>query len=438
MKEQKHTDQVSLDKIETPDKYCVIGLGYVGLPLLLSIGKHRLAIGYDTDAKRINELKSGVDRNGTFSSSDLQVENVLFTSDEADIQSVTVYIVAVPTPITKYNTPNLHALRLAATTIGRHLAQGDLVIFESTVYPGCTEEYCIPILDSTSKLKAGIDFKVGYSPERINPGDKVNTLANTQKIISGLNAESLDAVRKVFELVVKSKLHEAPSIKVAEAAKLVENVQRDLNIALMNELSLIFDKLDIDTHDVIEAAGTKWNFQKYYPGLVGGHCISVDPYYLTYKAKEVGYYPEVILSGRNVNDNLSQNVAKKVVQIIGSQDIKLSESRILVMGVTFKENVSDIRNSKVIDLITDLTSFHIDVDIVDPYASSEELYAKANLTLQKEIRGKYNCIIVAVQHTQYKSLDEAYFLSIAKANAALIDIKGIYRKQINSMSYWTL
>ncbi len=313
----------NIKALKSKDKsLCVVGLGYVGLPLVIEFARHLRVQGFDISSDKIESLKQATDPNGEMASDDLRSDNIEFTSVPEDIADSTVYLVGVPTPITKHNTPDLNPLKRASETLGQFLKKGDLVVYESTVYPGCTEEISMPILESRSGLKAGIDFYVGYSPERINPGDKVHTLTNTVKIVSGQSPEVLEMVAELYEMIISAGVYRANSIKVAEAAKIIENVQRDLNIALMNELSLIFDRLDIDTRSVIDAAASKWNFMKFYPGLVGGHCISVDPYYLTYKAQEVGYYPQVILSGRNVNDNLSKNVAKKVVQILGSQDTK--------------------------------------------------------------------------------------------------------------------
>jgi UDP-N-acetyl-D-galactosamine dehydrogenase len=311
-------------------------------------------------------------------------------------------------------------------------------VFESTVYPGCTEEDCLPVIEKISGLKCGTDFKIGYSPERINPGDKEHTLQNVVKVVSGCDAESLEEIAKTYELVVKAGVHRASSIKVAEAAKIIENTQRDLNIALMNELSIIFDKLGINTYEVLEAAGTKWNFLKFFPGLVGGHCIGVDPYYLTYKSEQLGYKSRVILSGRIINDEMASYVAKKTIQTIIKAGVDISKSKILVMGTTFKENVSDIRNSKVADLIKELKAYSVQVDVVDPHADTEELDHEYGYGLTKDTATDYNAVIVAVNHKEYSSLTEEYFTSITAKNALIVDLKGIYRSKLGDMKYWSL
>ena len=426
--------------ISKQDSICIIGLGYVGLPLLMAFRHHVNVIGFDNDEARIEQLLDGKDRNGDYLSDDFKDGSFTLSSEESDIADCTVYVVAVPTPITKYKTPDLSALKSASESVGRNLSQGDVVIFESTVYPGCTEEICIPILEKVSGLKNGIGFFTGYSPERINPGDVKHTIKNTIKIVSGTDEKTLEFVASLYELIIEAGVHRAETIKVAEAAKIVENVQRDVNIALVNELSLIFDRLDIDTFDVIKAAATKWNFQTYYPGLVGGHCISVDPYYLTYKAEEVGYYPEVILSGRKVNDSITKNVAKKVLQMIGSQAVRLSQSRVLIMGVTFKENVPDTRNSKVLDLIHYLKSYHIDVEVLDPYADKTELPENYDINLVDEPTGKYHCLVVAVKHKEFAEMSIDDLLALSLEDGGIIDIKGIFRSQSDQLkrNYWTL
>jgi UDP-N-acetyl-D-galactosamine dehydrogenase len=334
----------------------------------------------------------------------------------------------------------------ASKSVGMALKKGDYVVYESTVYPGCTEEDCVPILEEQSGLKFMVDFKVGYSPERINPGDKVHTLTNTVKIVSGCDIESLETVAAVYESIITSGVHRAPSIKVAEAAKIIENTQRDVSIALMNELSIIFSRIGINTFDVLEAAGTKWNFQKFFPGLVGGHCIGVDPYYLVHKAKELKYHPQIINAGRYINDTMGGYIGKKVVKQIIAEGKSVLGARVLVMGLTFKENVSDIRNSKVVDIIRELEDYGCKVDVVDPYASPEEVKHEYSIELidnegiirNVNSKGKYDAIIVAVSHKQYLDLDEKYFLSIAENNAVVVDIKGIFRNRINKMKYWSL
>lgn len=424
--------------ISNKKSICIIGLGYVGLPLLISFSRHVHVIGYDVDTDRIKELKQAIDRNATYTRDDLTDVNCTFTANESEIKDAVIYIVAVPTPITKHNTPDLRPLKSASTIVGRQIDKGNLVIIESTVFPGCTEDICIPIIENNSQLKASSDFHVGYSPERINPGDTDRRIDNTIKIVSGIDTTSLEITAAVYEKIISAGVHRAPSIKVAESAKLVENVQRDVNIALMNEFSLIFDRLNINTLDVLDAAETKWNFQKYYPGLVGGHCISVDPYYLTYKAEEVGYYPEVILSGRKVNDSISKNVVHKVLQMVGSQNVELSKSRVLVMGMTFKENIRDTRNSKVYDLIRDLQSYHIEVDVLDPNVSLDELNPSEQINLIEEANTKYHCIIIAVKHDEFVKLTPSDIQSLTYEGSGIIDIKGVFRGMDLRRDYWTL
>ncbi len=416
----------------------VIGLGYVGLPIALELAKHSAVIGFDINVPKIDQLKEGIDPNGESEPKAFEGIDIQFTHNGNDIADAKFYIVAVPTPVTRFNVPDLKPLQSASALLGKFLKPGDIVVYESTVYPGCTEEDCVPILEKESKLKMGKDFKVGYSPERINPGDKVHTLTNTIKIVSGCDQEALDIIAGVYNFIMNDKLHLAPSIKVAEAAKIVENTQRDLNIALMNELSMIFDRMGISTMDVLEAAETKWNFLKFYPGLVGGHCIGVDPYYLTHKSIELGYSPEIILSGRKVNDNLSRHVAKKTIQFVSQQGKNILNAKVLVMGITFKENVSDIRNSKVVEVVKELESYGVKVDVTDPCADEAELFNEYGVKLIPEISNDYNCVIVAVKHEQYAQLKEDYFLSITNPGAAFIDIKSQYRGQINELIYWCL
>ncbi|MBK5270291.1 MAG: nucleotide sugar dehydrogenase, partial [Bacteroidia bacterium] len=348
------------------------------------------------------------------------------------------FIVAVPTPVDEHNVPNLVPVKKASETIGKVIKKGDYVVFESTVYPGCTEEDCLPLIEKFSGLKNIVDFKLGYSPERINPGDKTHTLAKIIKVVSGCDAESLEEIAAVYGLVVEAGIHKASSIKVAEAAKIIENTQRDLNIALMNELSIIFDMMGINTFEVLEAAGTKWNFLKFHPGLVGGHCIGVDPYYLTYKASELGYDAEVILAGRNINDGMAKYIAEKVVLHIIKNSGDVRASKVLIKGVTFKENVSDIRNSKVAEIVKALQSFYINVDVIDPIADSDELKHEYGFGLTGKISTDYDAVIIAVPHNDYLELDENYFAGITKPNALIADIKGIYRNRITNRNYWSL
>jgi len=364
--------------------------------------------------------------------------DIEFTTNPKDLVTASFHIVAVPTPIDSHNMPDLSPLIAATQPVGKILKKGDYVVFESTVYPGATEEDCIPVLEEMSRLKFRKDFKVGYSPERINPGDKVNTLTTVVKIISGCDEVSLDNIAKIYELVVKAGVHRAPNIKVAEAAKVIENTQRDVNIALMNELSIIFNRMGINTFDVLEAAGTKWNFLKFYPGLVGGHCIGVDPYYLAYKAREYRYHPQIINSGRFVNDSMGFYIAKQLVKKMISKGKKILNTKVLVMGVTFKEDVSDLRNSKVADLISELESYGVLVEVTDPFAVPAEVKQEYGITLTEDIADDYNAVIVAVSHKPYKDFDEAYFKSIATNNAIVVDVKGLYRDKIKELTYWSL
>ena len=363
--------------------------------------------------------------------------DISFTNSLEELRQAKFFIVAVPTPVDEHNVPDLTPVKKASETIGKVIKKGDYVVFESTVYPGCTEEDCLPIIEKFSGLKNITDFKLGYSPERINPGDKKHTLSSIIKVVSGCDAESADEIAKVYELVVAAGVHRASSIKVAEAAKIIENTQRDLNIALMNELSIIFDKMGINTFEVLEAAGTKWNFLKFTPGLVGGHCIGVDPYYLTYKASELGYNSRVILAGRYINDNMSNYVARKIVRHIISTVSDVKSARVLVMGATFKENVSDIRNSKVADVVKELQSFFLNVDVVDPHASSEELQHEYGFGLTNSVGKDYDAVIITVCHEPYAGLEDDYFSSITKPTALIADLKGVFRNKIKSRSYWS-
>nr|WP_262908675.1 nucleotide sugar dehydrogenase [Hymenobacter translucens] len=418
----------------------VIGLGYVGLPIALEFARKLSVIGFDINASRVALMQQNIDPSGELEAKDFEGCDIQFTDSLEVLREATFFIVAVPTPIDEHAMPDLKPLLGASGSVGKVLKKGDYVVFESTVYPGCTEEDCIPVMEKLSGLKFPEDFKVGYSPERINPGDKEHTLTSIVKVVSGCDEESLDIIARLYELVVKAGVHRASSIKVAEAAKIIENTQRDVNIALMNELSMIFDRMSINTYEVLEAAGTKWNFLKFSPGLVGGHCIGVDPYYLTYKAKELGYDAKVILSGRTTNDNMGAYIARKAVQMMIKQGKDVAKSRVLVMGATFKENVEDIRNSKVADVIQELRNFSVNVDIVDPHADSDELHHEYGFRLipAAEIRKDYDAVIVAVSHKPYTEMDESYFKSITSPNAVLVDIKGLFRGKINDLQYWSL
>jgi UDP-N-acetyl-D-glucosamine/UDP-N-acetyl-D-galactosamine dehydrogenase len=419
-------------------KLAVIGLGYVGLPIALEFAKNIKVIGFDINADRVKMMQNKIDPSKELESSAFDGCDIEFTNDLDVLREATFFIVAVPTPVDEHNVPDLTPVLRASETIGKVIKKGDYVVYESTVYPGCTEEDCVPVIKKISGLDMVTDYKIGYSPERINPGDKEHTITSIIKVVSGCDDESLDVIAKVYELVVKAGVHRASSIKVAEAAKIIENTQRDLNIALMNELSIIFDKMNINTFEVLEAAGTKWNFLKFQPGLVGGHCIGVDPYYLTYKSKELGYDSQVILAGRNINDGMAGYVAKKVLQHIIQNNGNIKEARVLVMGATFKENVSDIRNSKVADVVKELKSFSLNVDIIDPHASSEELQHEYGFGLTENITSNYDAIIVAVPHGSYAKLDDAYFASITKNEAMIFDLKGTYRNGIKSRAYKSL
>jgi UDP-N-acetyl-D-glucosamine/UDP-N-acetyl-D-galactosamine dehydrogenase len=419
-------------------KVALIGLGYVGLPIALEFARKMSVIGFDINNKRVQMMKNGIDPCKELTSEDFDNTDIDFTSDPKDLRKASFFIIAVPTPIDEYKQPDLFPLISASTTVGKALKRGDYVVYESTVFPGCTEEDCVPILERESGLKCGVDFKVGYSPERINPGDKVHTLTNTKKIVSGCDNESLEVIAQVYEQIIIAGVHRAPSIKVAEAGKIIENTQRDVNIALMNELSIIFNRIGINTYDVIEAAGTKWNFLKFYPGLVGGHCIGVDPYYLVHKAKQVGYHAHLIDAGRFINDSMGGYIAKQTVKRILAADKHLSQSRVLVLGFTFKENVSDVRNTKVADIVRELQSYRVNVDLVDPYADAQEVMHEYQIELKPQPEGTYDAIIVAVAHHQYRAMTEPDFLKFANETCLLVDVKGLYANQIEKLEYWSL
>ena len=419
-------------------KLAVIGLGYVGLPIALAFAKKIKVIGFDINAERVDMMRKGIDPSKELPAAAFENCDITFTNDLDVLCEANFFIVAVPTPVDEHNVPNLIPVQKASETIGKVLKKGDYVVFESTVYPGCTEEDCVPIIEKQSGLKMNTDYKIGYSPERINPGDKEHTIGSIIKVVSGCCAESLETIAQVYELVVTAGVHKASSIKVAEAAKIIENTQRDLNIALMNELSIIFDRMNINTYEVLEAAGTKWNFLKFQPGLVGGHCIGVDPYYLTHKSKELGYDSQVILAGRVINDGMAEYVAKKVLQYIIQHNGNVKQSKVLIMGATFKENVSDIRNSKVADVVKELKAFSLNVEVVDPCANSEELSAEYGFTLTNQPSKDYDAVIVTVLHNEYKNLTDEYFASITKPHALIADIKGAYRGKIKTRGYWSL
>lgn len=427
------------DLLSKKTSMSVIGLGYVGLPIALEFARKIRVVGFDIKEDRVEMMRNKIDPSEELPSESFEGCDVLFTSKPEDLRDCTFHIVAVPTPVDKHNLPDLSPLLAATRTVGRILKQGDYVVYESTVYPGATEEDCVPILEELSGLKFIQDFKVGFSPERINPGDKEHMLTNVIKIVSGCDDESLEVIAKTYEMVVQPGVHRAPSIKVAEAAKIIENAQRDINIAFMNELSIIFNRMGINIYDVIEAAGTKWNFLKFQPGLVGGHCIGVDPYYLTFKAEEYRYHARVINAGRYVNDSMGFYAAKQTVKKLIFAGKNVIKSRVLVMGATFKEDVSDIRNSRVADLISELKSYGVSVDIADPYANSRELMHEYGfgLTEPKDFV-KYDAVVVAVAHKPYRDLDEAWFRSVMNDKPILVDLKGLYRRKVKDMIYWSL
>ena len=419
-------------------KLAVIGLGYVGLPIALEFARKISVIGFDINAKRIAQMREGIDPSNELEKKDFEDCDIEFTDSLDVLREARFFIVAVPTPVDEHNVPDLTPVIKASETVGKVVKKGDYVVFESTVYPGCTEEDCLPVIEKLSGLKNPDDFKLGYSPERINPGDKDHTISSIVKVVSGADEVSLDNIAKTYELVVKAGVHRASCIKVAEAAKIIENTQRDLNIALMNELSIIFNMMNINTYEVLEAAGTKWNFLKFQPGLVGGHCIGVDPYYLTYKARELGYDAEVILAGRNINDNMAKYVAKSVIQHIIRYSSDVKSARVLIMGATFKENVSDIRNSKVADVVKALKSYYVNVDVEDPYADSDELMHEYGFGLVNETGKDYDAVIITVPHNEYKDLDDKYFASITRDYGMVADLKGIFRNKIVNRTYWSL
>jgi UDP-N-acetyl-D-galactosamine dehydrogenase len=419
-------------------KLAVIGLGYVGLPIALAFARQLRVIGFDINEQRVAQMRQGIDPSNELDPTAFDGCDIHFTTSLDELKEATFFIVAVPTPVDEHNVPDLTPVLKASETIGKVVKKGDCVVFESTVYPGCTEEDCLPVIERISGLKAGTDFTYGYSPERINPGDKVHTLENVVKVVSGNNAETLELVAGVYELVITAGVHRASSVKVAEAAKIIENTQRDLNIALMNELSIIFDRMGINTYEVLEAAGTKWNFLKFFPGLVGGHCIGVDPYYLTYKSAQLGYSSRVILAGRVINDEMAAWVAKKTVQAIIRNGSNVSQAKVLILGATFKENVTDIRNSKVADVVRELKGYSVQVDVVDPHADSEELRHEYGFGLVPEAGTSYDAVIVAVAHQEFAAYDDAYFAGLTKPGAIIADLKGAYRGAITSRNYWSL
>ena len=416
----------------------VVGLGYVGLPIALEFARHFKVVGFDINKARIDMMRRGEDPSRELEHGAFDGTDITFTDDIDELRKANFFVIAVPTDIDEHKVPDLNPLKKASASVGRALKKGDYVVFESTVYPGCTEEDCLPILEEISGLKMGRDFKLGYSPERINPGDKSRPLTKILKIVSGNDAESLEEIASTYGHIIEAGVYKASSIKVAEAAKVIENTQRDLNISLMNELAMIFDRMGIDTQEVIKAAGTKWNFLKFYPGLVGGHCIGVDPYYLLHKSVELGYEPQVILSGRRINDGMPAWIAKKLVQLLIQKEKSPGKAKVLVLGITFKEDVADIRNSKVAALVHELQDFSINVHVADPHASPNEVAHEYKLTLVDKISDDYDAVVVAVAHQEYKTYNSAFFKSITRENAILMDLKALYDGIDKDIHYWRL
>ncbi len=419
---------------------CVVGLGYVGLPIALEFAREIKVLGFDINAERVELMKKGIDPSNELEASAFDGCDIEFTANPDDLKKANFFVIAVPTPINDSNQPDLGPVLSASRGVGNALKKGDYVVYESTVYPGCTEDDCVPVLEALSGLKMGADFKVGYSPERINPGDKQHTIRTIVKVVAGNDAEALEEIAKTYEIVIDAGVHKAANIKTAEASKVIENTQRDVNISLINELSIILNRVGINTYDVLECARTKWNFLNFTPGLVGGHCIGVDPYYLTHKAKKLGYHARVINSGRYVNDSMGPYVGKQTVKRILEQGKNILDARVLVMGATFKENVSDIRNSKVIDVIRELDSFSVNVDVVDPWADPAEVKHEYDVDLIPEAKkGAYDAVIVAVNHRQYDELTEDDFKAFMNDDhGVLVDLKGTYRHMIKDLIYWSL
>lgn len=430
------------DLVNKKEKLSLVGLGYVGMPIAVAFAKKVDVIGFDINESKINMYKKGIDMTREVGDEALKNTTVDFTSDASRLKEAKFHIVAVPTPVNDDHTPDLTPVEFASEILGKNLTKGSIVVYESTVYPGVTEEICVPILEKESGLKCGIDFKIGYSPERINPGDKVHRLETIKKIVSGMDEESLEEIAKTYELVVEAGVHRAESIKVAEAAKVIENSQRDINIAFMNELSIIFNKMGIDTQSVLNAAGTKWNFLKFYPGLVGGHCIGVDPYYLTYKAEQLGYHSQVILSGRRINDDMGKYVAENTVKNLIKADKNIRSAKVAILGITFKENCPDTRNSKVIDIIKELKEYEIAPIVVDPVADKDEakrLYGIELDTMDKLVN--LDALIIATSHEEFKAITMEDYDKMFKDKKVIVDVKGILdRKEYQkaNYNYWRL
>lgn len=419
-------------------KISVIGLGYVGLPIALEFAKQVPVVGFDIKAERVEMMKNKIDPSSELEPEDFDGCDIEFTANPKDLSQCHFHIIAVPTPIDEHKMPDLTPVLKASETIGKILKKGDYVVYESTVYPGCTEEDCVPVLEKMSGLKFIDDFKVGFSPERINPGDKEHTLTSIVKVSSGCDEESAENIAQVYEMIIKAGVHRASSIKVAEAAKIIENTQRDVNIALMNELSMIFNIMGINTYEVLEASGTKWNFLKFIPGLVGGHCIGVDPYYLLHKAKELGYHAKMINSGRSINDGMGAYVAEQTVKQIIAKGKEITSSKVLVMGMTFKEEVTDIRNSRVIDILDELEKYNVKFDIIDPFANPAEVDKEYGVKISDKAGNNYDACIIAVNHKAYSNYEEAFFEELMGEKGIIMDIKGVYRNKIRKLKYWSL
>ncbi|MGF2053277.1 nucleotide sugar dehydrogenase [Vagococcus fluvialis] len=420
----------------------IVGLGYVGMPIAVAFAKKVKVIGFDLNSDKVKQYMSGQDPTNEVGNAEISKTSVLFTSNPEDLRKAKFHIVAVPTPVSEDHTPNLEPLKSASKIVGENLVKGSIVVFESTVYPGVTEEICVPILEKYSGLECGLDFKVGYSPERINPGDKIHRLENIVKVVSGMDKETLEIVAKIYELVVDVGVHKAQSIKVAEAAKVIENSQRDINIAFMNELSIIFKKMDIDTKSVLEAAGTKWNFLNFYPGLVGGHCIGVDPYYLTYKAEELGYHSQIILAGRRINDSMGKEVAQNAIKLLIKNGVNVSNSRVGVFGFTFKEDCPDVRNTKVIDIVSELREYGVEPLVYDPIASIEDVNSNYSIRLKKESEMvDLDLSIVAVGHKEFSEEGILYWEKRMSKTKIMMDLKGIFEMEEfenRNIKYWRL
>jgi len=419
-------------------KIAIVGLGYVGLPLSVLFSKKYSVIGFDVDSEKINLYNQGIDVTCELNENELFDSNIYFTSDENKLKNASFFVVAVPTPINENKNPDFKYIISATETIGRNIKPGSIVVYESTVYPGVTEDLCVPILEKVSGLKCGVDFKVGYSPERINPGDKENSIENITKIVSGMDNESLNIISKVYGTVLNKGVHKASSIKVAEAAKVVENVTRDVNIALVNELSMIFNNMGINTTEVIEAAGTKWNFQKYYPGLVGGHCIGIDPYYLIFKSKKLQFNPKLIELSREINESLKDFIVKNIVYLMIQNEIKIKGSNILVMGITFKENCNDIRNTKVVDVLEKLKKLGVNLNVYDTHADKNDVKKEYGIDLIENYGGKYDVIIFAVAHDEFKHMSLNEIDDLSHEKTIIIDLKSIINEDLSDYTYWSL